>query len=197
VSAGRVVLLAGVVTLVAGCPYRPCPRERGFGHQQCRRDTFLQDTGEGYIPPPNTTGTATTPTDTDPWGTPGVGGENLGITWSSDGVIFVVGGTGATSIRLGMAETRAGVDGWYGEDCLTGVCHAFTPPQMTLATVATEGEVVAGQTTLFTQALAYDADGDRLTYMIALDGGPHDGLCVVFGDDTAYYGGLGCEVWVF
>ena len=100
-------------------------------------------------------------------------------------------------IVWGMAETGAGTSGWYGEDCLPGddrspgydVCHDAWPAVdrlRCLQHVADPDSVAANLTTLLSDALPQAAN---ITYYMATGG-----TCYVWGNDPAYYSGLGCEV---
>lgn len=108
----------------------------------------------------------------------------------------------ADGFVLGLAETRSGVYGWYGEDCgpWGGICHAFDAPTGTLDYVDEIERVVPDETTLFDggddgMGDVIDAEGlDRLTFVLEYVGGSLDGTCVVWGDDPSYYGDDGCEL---
>lgn len=116
------------------------------------------------------------------------------IDWDSAG--GDIGITGAASgWDFGMAETRAGDVGWYGESCIPGdepygysdygydICHELGSTGGRIERVYTTGDLEGG-TTLFS-----DTTSINLTYFLErLD----DGACFVWGDDPAYYDELGC-----
>lgn len=118
-----------------------------------------------------------TDTDTDADTDPEVA---ISGSWSGDGQTYtltITNGTGA--YNLGMAETGAGANGWYGEDC-TGenACHPAGTTGVTLTHVANIPEVVAGSTTLLDGSL--DAN---ITYGVI----DSTGACWAWGNDPGYY----------
>ncbi|MES2642270.1 MAG: hypothetical protein V4850_22490 [Myxococcota bacterium] len=99
---------------------------------------------------------------------------------------------------FGMAETGVGTDGWYGEDCIDDpadhadygyeVCHPFEATDLTLLRVSSLDDIVAGEATLFYDALLPD-----VTFYLATE---DEALCWVWGDDPDWYlvdshGGVG------
>ena len=125
-------------------------------------------------------------------------------TWSATGLTVEIEDAVADgSYYLGLAETGNGPDGWYGEDCLKGVkndldaCHPVPAGNtgITLNKVAAPGDVMAGSTTLLSEALSVG-----VTYVLirgaAGDEGWHEGTveeCYTWGRESDYYGGLGCN----
>jgi hypothetical protein len=100
-------------------------------------------------------------------------------SWSGDGKTYTLVITnGSGNYNLGMAETGAGADGWYGEDCIEGACHPATSTGLTLTHVATIPEVVPGSTTLLSGEL--DAN---ITYGVI----DSTGACWAWGNDVSYY----------
>lgn len=134
---------------------------------------------------------------TEDTSTPDTAGEpcEFAGSWSASGLYFAACGAGSYSI--GMAETTS--NGWLGEDCLDGpagpghgdeidVCHdALTAPGFSLRTVITPPEVVANETTLFTDTVA---QAGHLAYLL-LDNAT--GECWTQNDPLGFYDALGCE----
>ncbi len=84
-----------------------------------------------------------------------------------------------------MAETEAGANGWYGEDCYVGTggwqyCHTMAGDTLHLDQETDLNAIVEGSTTLFWP-------GFDLTYMIT-----QGSDCYVWGHDISYYGSFGC-----
>jgi hypothetical protein len=115
-------------------------------------------------------------------------------TWSAAGLDFAI-DNGDQQYSLGMAETGS-TNGWYGEDCLEGpgpnsgdwdICHDSVPSTgISLATVTAPADIVANESTLFTDTIA---KAGNITYLLY---GNTDGECGVWGNDVTYYNGLGC-----
>jgi hypothetical protein len=131
-------------------------------------------------------------------GDTGRGVAQITYAWDHDGLEVVLDGLRGTGFDLGIAETAAAGNGWFGEDCFNGTagfhfCHGFSGSSASLASLLdderTPENVVPGATTLFDADLAFNGDGtDRLTYMITLD----DGSCETWGDDVEYYASFAC-----
>ncbi len=114
--------------------------------------------------------------------------------WTTRGVcIAPLGSRSEDRYYFGMAET-GGAEGWYGEDCVPGpgpgsdtdVCHQLVGCEpLCLETVHDPDEVVASETTLFTDTIA---SAGNITYVIG------DGTdCWTWGHSMAYYeDALGC-----
>jgi hypothetical protein len=126
---------------------------------------------------------------------------DIDVIWTQrprESVTFAIRGSGATGFMVGMAETAAGAGGWYGEDCRDHACHVFAGVSAQL-TIAAPAAVEPGHTTAFRfddsgPIDAFTSSGsDRLTYLVRLVGGPLDGQCYLWGDDAAYYAGMGCS----
>lgn len=88
---------------------------------------------------------------------------------------------------FGMAETGAGANGWYGEDCIDGTDTTF---DMDVCHSIRSGGLNLGYTTAAT--LVEDADrtlfqgqhSDSLTYYVATQDRE---VCWTWGDDPSYY----------
>jgi hypothetical protein len=99
----------------------------------------------------------------------------------------------ASTYKFGIAETGAGANGWYGEDCLPGessgydYCHTFDTDGGLLFTADTPAEVEEGSSTLVDVPLT-----PNLTFVI-IDGDDPT-KCWVTGNDPTYYDSLGCTV---
>lgn len=98
---------------------------------------------------------------------------------------------GSGDYFLGLAETGAGGDGWYGEDCGEGnACHPAGASGVTLTSVHPDcdgggiDDIVAGSTTLFYQDLEAG-----LTYVVV---DAATGECWAWGQDVNYYAAAGC-----
>jgi len=108
--------------------------------------------------------------------------------------------TDSTGFYLGFAETAAAGEGWYGEDCAPDGCHEFTAMTGSLTYVDAPQDV-DNDHTLFNNGtdgtgdvFTSDTHEDRLTYILQLVGGEHDGECYVWGDDPSYYVDEACTV---
>lgn len=117
------------------------------------------------------------------------GGGDFGVAgaWSTDCSYTLEITNGSMDYYLGFAETGAGEDGWYGEDCGDGsVCHPVGMTGTTLGSVHPDcggagiDAVVAGASTLLMGTM--DAN---LTYVVA----GSDGTCWAWGNDASYYTG--------
>ncbi len=128
-------------------------------------------------------------TGAPPWGTPAGGTTpeafSVTTTWTE-------GGPCGDSVRIQIVDPLE-VSDWNfgmssgdydGEDCMAGhVCHPITADH-TLHQVpdCLARSVVPGSTTFF------DASAEPTTYYLA------DGTaCYAWGNDAAYYAGLGCD----
>lgn len=132
------------------------------------------------------------PAAPDSGGEPCVAGvADDGTTWTMETCDVQPG------MYFGAAETGAGHDGWYGEDCILDpdddrddgveVCHHFAAgsSQLTLTRVDEPGEV--SETTTM---IGYPGSAEW-TYVLGSDWG-----CVSWGPDSpAYYAELGCTAY--
>ena len=110
---------------------------------------------------------------------------SFSTSWTSDCSLSVEITGGSGSYNLGMAETAAGDQGWYGEDCSTeGACHPIDT-SLVLDSVHPDcggdgiSAVVEGSTTLFKSSL-----DPRTTYAI-FDADYALQSCA--GDDCSYF----------
>jgi hypothetical protein len=122
--------------------------------------------------------------------------------WDADGLFISIDNLPGSGFELGIAETGATGNGWFGEDCFNGTagylyCHGFSGHSGTLGTLSFGGEpgnpddVIEGVTTLFSEDFAFFGDGsDRLTYMVSFE----DDTCMTFGEDPGYYDAFDCTV---
>jgi hypothetical protein len=116
------------------------------------------------------------------------GGGEFGVagSWTTDCSYTLEITNGSMDYYLGFAETGAGEDGWYGEDCGDGsTCHPVGMTGATLGSVhpvycggAGIDAVEAGASTLLTGSM--DAN---LTYAVA----GADGTCWTWGNDPSYF----------
>ncbi len=121
-----------------------------------------------------------TPTDTDGDGILDSGcGDSLDIQINDP--------LGTTDWSFGMA--LPGVNGWTGEDCITGLgtfnyCHSIGATHtLNEVTDCREESVVEGVSTYL------DASSQGQVSFVLID---PTGWCVAFGADPAYYSTLGC-----
>jgi hypothetical protein len=117
-----------------------------------------------------------------------------GVSWGeepTDGVTLTFDCGTASGYQVGFAETGAGDDGWYGEDCLPGeksgadLCHSVPAAGTELSHVETLDEVVEGETTLLRAELV-----DGITWVVISADDAAE--CWVGGHDPSYYDELGC-----
>lgn len=121
----------------------------------------------------------------------------MSVSWSGSGLtVSITNGNGA--YEFGIAETGAGVDGWYGESCIPGdeprgyddygyeVCHSLSSSGGFVTSVYPDIGDVGTNQTLFDQVFSPD-----LTYFLGASGSAD---CWVMGEDVAYYSDFGCEV---
>jgi hypothetical protein len=134
--------------------------------------------------------------------------NDITVTWDPGDTggqvhVDVANSGGGTQFYFGMAETAAGVNGYYDEDCqyhwtnngYYPLCHYSAYPTMhaDLTYVETRGSVYSGYATLFDDGTDGDYDAhratgrDRLTYYLQIYGGLNSGQCWTWGDDTTYY----------
>ena len=131
------------------------------------------------------------------------GGMEVSVTWGASSVsLTITGGDANASYEWGLAETGSTCDNgsgdcWTGEDCLDGYttgsgtlysyCHSLTSNNsITLDYGASPEGLSEGQNTVFGNS---NFDGS-ITYF--LDDST-SGTCYVWGDDTSYYSGIGCN----
>ena len=122
--------------------------------------------------------------DTDP------GDPSVSISWPNDSTLTVTVTDLAAGV-FGMAQTGAGNEGWYGEDCVTGShCHAVIEGTNSLTSVHPDvggggiDDVVSSSTTLLHGGLA-----SEVTYAVW----DISDVCVhCSGDDCGYYSDSGC-----
>lgn len=119
----------------------------------------------------------------------------ISLRWSSSGLEITISGS-ASRYEIGMAETGAGSDGWFGESCIPGqepwgyddydydVCHTLSATGGFLDHVSSLSRVGDGST-LFNQGLA-----DDITYFIA-DTSSTD--CWMSGHAPSYYDDFNCQ----
>lgn len=122
---------------------------------------------------------------------------SVGVTWGESGVTVSISGGSGGSYEFGMAETGAGVNGWYGETCIPGdepggyddygydVCHRLGGSGGAVTSVYPSIDDVDENQTLFDEV--HDVD---LTYFLGEEG---TSQCWVFGEDVDYYSDFGCE----
>lgn len=153
--------------LFAACAYE-CPNG---GKQSGDICTYANAVDSG-------TGLDTSDTDT---GSPCI--PFIAVQWDSEGITVQVEDCESESgANFGMAAAAKNQNlddaGYFGEDCLTGICHPLVDDAGRLVTVDTEDEVEAGATTFISEA-----DQDRLTYVVRAA----SGACFTTGLDVAYY----------
>lgn len=117
----------------------------------------------------------------------------VAVTWTDSGVTIDITNGNAAGYDFGMAETRSDA-GWFGEDCVLDpdddadfgyeICHHLLASGGSLEGVRNAEEVVAGESTLFSESL-----DDNLTYVLFEADGP---ACWTWGDDVSYYRAFGC-----
>ena len=119
------------------------------------------------------------------WGIGGFnreGTEFLTLGWTTDGM------SQREEVRVGIAETGAGPEGWYGEDCSTKEqCHRLgaISSGLGLEVEADTADVELGVSTWFDRQTAVLATQVFVT---------PNGACTVYGADPSYYDGTGCCV---
>lgn len=142
------------------------------------------DTGWGTTTvEPGTTGSVTTG-----WEPP-----VASVEWGASGLTLEL-ASGGGAFWFGLAQTT-GDEPWTGEDCVYGYespdgaylsyCHD-AGESGTFLTYGGDRNALASGTTAFEDA---SLDG-QVTYFLESD---WSGLCYVWGDDTSYFDGLGCE----
>ena len=114
---------------------------------------------------------------------------SFNIAWTDDGTTLEasVSNPDVDGYFLGLAETGSGAEGWYSEDCISedAFCHDMgADSSLSLESVATIPEVVAGSTTLFSVGL-----WAGVTYAFFSNEGDtnYETLANVGGDDPSYY----------
>ncbi len=130
--------------------------------------------------------------DTADTGTPAM---TVTATWATTGVTLAVANGTAAGYQFGMAETGSDA-GWFGEDCINDpdddtdygyeLCHPMGATGGTLvkAEPYTPDDIVAGESTLFTDSLAAN-----ITYVLFEDSSD---ACWTWGEDVSYYAAFGC-----
>lgn len=162
------------------------------------------DTGDGTTATDAGTTTADggatgTDTGTDTGTTTADGGTTglaLGIhcAWSSGSLTIDLVHGDPAGYRFGIAETScSGGECWTAEDCYLGYtlsdgsvlsyCHPLSRAGGQLTTVSLPTDIVEGSTTLLSSAT-------QNTYYLKESS---SGECWVWGQDTSYYGALGCS----
>lgn len=122
---------------------------------------------------------------------------DLSITaaWSNEGVELELLNSPDTTYYFGMAETGAGQDGWYGEDCVDSTetggynrCHSAGENGAFWASSTLDEfrDDTKDDLTLFTDSIAA---GGGITYVLATSDGS---ACWTWGDDPRYYGDYDC-----
>ena len=188
---------------------------------------YLDTDGDGYGDPNATVQSCDTPTgvadngadcdDSDPSVHPGADELNnevdddcdgdidegapwasVTLTWSAGGLEVVIEGS-ASSWELGMAETGAGADGWFGESCVPGeepwgyndygydFCHPLGASGGSIESVYPDLASVGDEATLFNAAIG---DSGDLTYILLDVSGSS---CWVWGNEASYYADFGCD----
>jgi hypothetical protein len=114
------------------------------------------------------------------------GDTSGGGSEGTDGATGGGDGSSGAELTFGLAETGAGADGWYGEDCSTGdYCHPAGTAGVTLSSVHPDvggaglDAVESGVTTLLWAGL--DAS---ITYVV-IDGDTTE--CWAWGNEPGYY----------
>lgn len=105
----------------------------------------------------------------------------------------------STDWSLGMADTLAADNGWFGETCVEGaerwewaddrgvdICHSLGSGGAVIESVYPDVEAVADGQTLFDPSF-----DEALTYLLR---SPSTGQCATWGEMPAYYDHLGCRV---
>ena len=129
-------------------------------------------------------------------------GLEASVTWNANSVTLeITGGDIDASYSWGIVETGATCeygsgDCWTGEDCLDGYtigsgttysyCHPLDDNSITLEYGASPEGLTEGQSTAFGNS---DFDGS-VTYILE---DVASGVCYVWGHDTTYYSGIGCD----
>ena len=130
------------------------------------------------------------------------GGLEVSVTWGASAVSLTIsGGEAGANYQWGLAETgstcnNGSGDCWTGEDCLDGYttgsgttynyCHPVGGTTASLSYGADPSSVTAGQATVFGDS---GFDGS-VTYILD---NITSGDCYIWGNDTMYYNGLGCN----
>ena len=121
----------------------------------------------------------------------------LGGTWTDDCTynLIIENPAAGSLFGLGMAETGAGTNGWYGEDGMTAdTTHPVGATGVTLASVHADcggggiDDIKFGESTLFT--MAFDPN---ITYFVGeVDAGGAPLSCFAWGNDVSYSYYEGC-----
>jgi hypothetical protein len=156
---------------------------QGDAAGDCAGDTGWGTTSTGWYGTTGTTGSVTTG-----WEPP-----TASVEWGASGLTLEI-GAGGGEYWFGLAQTT-GEDPWTGEDCVYGYessdgstlsyCH-YAGDSGTFLTYGGDRYALATGTTAFEDA---SLDG-QITYVLASE---WSGRCYVWGDDTSYYDGLGCD----
>ena len=118
---------------------------------------------------------------------------DLSVAWNSGSVDLTI--SGGSAGWFGMAETGCGdpTNCWYGEDCIYGdltgtyfYCHPTNSSGVSLLYGGDFASLIEGTETVFGGS---SFDGS-VTYYFEDDS---DGACYIWGHDTSYYSGLGCN----
>ena len=115
----------------------------------------------------------------------------MSVSWPDDSTLEVtVAGLDEGGL-FGLAETSFGDSGWYGEDCIVGICHPVINGTNTLTSVHPDmggsgpDGVSSGSTTLF-----HGGIHANITY--AVFDAITDYCVYCSGDDCGYYADFGC-----
>ena len=116
----------------------------------------------------------------------------LDCAWGGGGIDVILTNGDSAGYNFGLAETNGNAQAWTGEDCYLGYlandgtlydfCHPLAASGGFLTSVGSFDDIVEGSTTIHTAAI------ENTYYLEEVS----SGSCWTWGDDTSYYGGLGC-----